>query len=1081
MTVPATAVTIPRPRIEARLREALERGPVVLVAPAGYGKTAAVAAALAGRTGAVLWHACAPRDADPGRLLVALLRGLRRTLPGAVDALLEDLAAPGDAVEPGRVVAALLAELERLVVEPLVVVLDDAEHLADEPASLAVVDALLDADPGALRLVLASRRRPALRLARRSVAGRLLELDEHDLRFDAAETASLLRRRTGSDPTDDVVATTLAESRGWPLGLALGLDGAAARDRALERYVAEEVLEALDSDDRAALLATAVEDALPPGARTLRQAPDGLLDRTAGLGLAPAPVPGRPGTVAWHPLVRDALLVRWRRERPEAERAALLSALAGDLQAAGRPGEAVDRWLQAGRPDEAVGAMVVAAAESLRLAPATVRGWLDVLPATVRDGADGRWLQARLAAVEGRVRDAAAHYVAALPTLDPDRRDAALMGVMESAYFLGDLAVATPVQALLEEPEALGDRPVALLAAAWLGINRVARGDLVGGAALATRAFAQPAGGFARELEPLLHSHERLPGGGHDALRRRLQEIEAERRAHGFPEWLASIRGFLEMDVGRWDDAAAYAERMVRRADRDDGTQYWRSLGEVQLAWSLAVAGRTRAASTALAPLRDSLFDGWPLCWIDLGLALVASTAGRHAEAAEHADRALRLGAGAPLFLRHLQVEQLAPVLQAAGRTGDALELVQTTIAVLDDRIGVDRGRYHRARLRAHRAALLDAAGRPDEALDDLRAGLAGGPDVVRADWRVLREPLWRALERGALDPRATVAAVDAAHQGGVEVLELAGHPAPTVRAAVAATVGRSGHPSAPARLKALAGDDDPAVRAAARSGADMRASASVPALVVSLFGGFSVRRGRWVVEERTWGRPTVPRLVRFLLVHGRQLVPQDVILEGLWPDRPPGPAKAQLQVAVSRARQVLDPPGTDAAASALAHVDGAYRLALPERDAVDTEAFAAAATAALADDGPARRAALERAAARWTGEPLPEERYAPWADAWRADLTTAYHRVLGALAREQRAVGDEAGVADTARRLVALDPADEAAHRLLMEAYARTGRAALALRQFLVCRRALVDAVGAEPGRVTTELQAAILAGTAV
>jgi DNA-binding SARP family transcriptional activator len=63
----------------------------------------------------------------------------------------------------------------------------------------------------------------------------------------------------------------------------------------------------------------------------------------------------------------------------------------------------------------------------------------------------------------------------------------------------------------------------------------------------------------------------------------------------------------------------------------------------------------------------------------------------------------------------------------------------------------------------------------------------------------------------------------------------------------------------------------------------------------------------------------------------------------------------------------------------------------------------------------------------------------------------------------------------------VKLDPLNEHGHRVLMTAYSRTGRRGHALRQYLECRRALVDALGVEPAAETSRLQAQILAGEAV
>ena len=88
---------------------------------------------------------------------------------------------------------------------------------------------------------------------------------------------------------------------------------------------------------------------------------------------------------------------------------------------------------------------------------------------------------------------------------------------------------------------------------------------------------------------------------------------------------------------------------------------------------------------------------------------------------------------------------------------------------------------------------------------------------------------------------------------------------------------------------------------------------------------------------------------------------------------------------------------------------------------------------------------------------------------------------MLVALGDEHRAAGDELAVAAVGRRLVALDPLDEGAHRMLITAHARTGRRSLALRQYLECRRLLVEGAGIEPDDDTTGLQRRVLAGMAV
>jgi TolB-like protein/DNA-binding SARP family transcriptional activator len=67
----------------------------------------------------------------------------------------------------------------------------------------------------------------------------------------------------------------------------------------------------------------------------------------------------------------------------------------------------------------------------------------------------------------------------------------------------------------------------------------------------------------------------------------------------------------------------------------------------------------------------------------------------------------------------------------------------------------------------------------------------------------------------------------------------------------------------------------------------------------------------------------------------------------------------------------------------------------------------------------------------------------------------------------------DQAGA--TARRLLALDPLQETAHRALMQIYAEHGQTALALKQYQVCRDALQGELGVKPDAETERLYQSI------
>jgi DNA-binding SARP family transcriptional activator len=350
-------------------------------------------------------------------------------------------------------------------------------------------------------------------------------------------------------------------------------------------------------------------------------------------------------------------------------------------------------------------------------------------------------------------------------------------------------------------------------------------------------------------------------------------------------------------------------------------------------------------------------------------------------------------------------------------------------------------------------------------------------PYTLRREWRGLKEVVWAALERGALEPQPTIDAIARAFPEGLQLVAFLEHPVAAVRRAALAPATESGDPEALAHLQGLTDDPDTELAQAASTAVE-RVARTLPPLRFELLGGFDVARGSWRVGK-AWERPVDARLVRFLLVNLDREVPEDLLFEALWPELSGSRARSSLQVAASRARRVLDPPGAER--SVIESAGRRYRLALGERDVVDADPFRSAAEAGLAETGERRAPLLEHARSLWGGEPLPEERYSDWAAGYRERLVDRYTAVLAALVAVREDSGEHAHAAEVARELVDLDPVNEGGHRALITAYARAGRTGHALRQYLECRRALVEQLGVEPAEETSRLQARILAGEPV
>ena len=268
MTCTESVPVIARPAIARRLSAALDSGSLLLMAPAGSGKTMALEEALAGRPGDVARLRCTALDRHAGRLLDRIVEALRQTVPGAADVLAEMLAAAFGAVSPEGVVRELVAELERLLIDPLTLVFDDAEHLADDHPAAAVVGELVASDSRALRVAVASRRPLPLRLAKLRATDRLTVLAAPDLAFSADELEALL---CGAEVSEDEARSLLELTEGWPLGVVLTLGARRAGCRLavaprsaadVSAFLLEEVLEGLDADFRTQLLKSSLPSEL---------------------------------------------------------------------------------------------------------------------------------------------------------------------------------------------------------------------------------------------------------------------------------------------------------------------------------------------------------------------------------------------------------------------------------------------------------------------------------------------------------------------------------------------------------------------------------------------------------------------------------------------------------------------------------------------------------------------------------------------------------------------------------------------------------------------------------------------------
>jgi DNA-binding SARP family transcriptional activator len=213
--------------------------------------------------------------------------------------------------------------------------------------------------------------------------------------------------------------------------------------------------------------------------------------------------------------------------------------------------------------------------------------------------------------------------------------------------------------------------------------------------------------------------------------------------------------------------------------------------------------------------------------------------------------------------------------------------------------------------------------------------------------------------------------------------------------------------------------------------------------------------------------------LLAILLLHRREVVSADRLIEDLYRGEPPATAAKSLQAHVSRLRRALTP------AKRLHTRAGGYVLEVGA-DEVDADRLAQllgeGRRALSADEPLVASESLDAALRLWRGSPLVDVAYETFAWDEIARLEELRLQCFEERLEADLKLGRHAAVVGELERLVTDHPARERLRAQLMVALYRCGRQAEALEEYQVARGALVEELGIEPGRPLRELHQAIL-----
>ncbi len=385
---------VPRAHLTERLQQGLARPLTLVSAPAGFGKTTALAQWCAQSDIPVAWLSLEAEDNDPTRFLSYVIAALQTRDAQLGTTALALLLTPQPA-PPETVLAVLTNDLVERGGGDFALVLDDYHVLSADSIQRGMTF-LLEHLPPQLHLVLATRADPPLPVARLRAQGQLCEVRTADLRFGAAEVNTFLQTVMGLDLPPEAITTLEQRTEGWIAGLqlsALSLQGRtdisgflaafSGSHRYLLDYLSEEVLARQPEPVQQFLLHTCLLERLSGplcDAVTGQEGSQAMLEALERANLFVVPLDDERGWYRYHHLFAQALRSHLQQREP-----ALVPVLHRRASAWYEqnelPAEAVQHALAI--PDAELAARLI---EPIALPVAfqgqiyTVLGWLNALP-----------------------------------------------------------------------------------------------------------------------------------------------------------------------------------------------------------------------------------------------------------------------------------------------------------------------------------------------------------------------------------------------------------------------------------------------------------------------------------------------------------------------------------------------------------------------------------------------------------------------------------------------------------------------------------------------------------------------------
>jgi ATP/maltotriose-dependent transcriptional regulator MalT/DNA-binding SARP family transcriptional activator len=1040
--------TLARTRLLDWLEVKIHSRVVFVIGDAGYGKTTLLADFSRRTRLRTLWYRIDEEDRDWVGFLSHLVAAGREHDPGfapSTAALLRSLEPGGTTREDA--IETFLAELPSIASDGAVLVFDDF-HVADEVADIRLIAReIVTRAPERLSIVFASRRQPAVPVARLRSLGELAEIGIAELRFSESEMEQLFRETFRRPLEADVLAELARRTEGWAASLSLvqaalrerspaetrsfvrGLSG--AHDE-LHDYLAEEVVGDLPAIHQQFLMRTSI---LQLVTAELAQVATGLaaievqslLTESERLGLLGRRTERRASGQRYHPLVRELLEARLLRELGDDGVAALHVTVARwaqpwDWRTAAYHYAAASQWNAVRRVlDEAIETIVATGEFSL------AAEYIDRLPER-RESATTEIIMSRVAALGGDLAEVLGHARRATE-LEPDR-DAAISNMISATFLSGDMRDATEYASRLAagaQSEALKEIGEAAKAVIESSLHGSIDSTIAGLERLAER--NRKRGHLHYEGITLLNTAYlvKVQGDGERALGLALSAADALENSSSSFELMSArlLQAWSKAHLGDLIGARSLLRLAAESSTIVSRPEYLTEAAEIET-W-YGAAARARSLLDELGPERIHGNQTRParLTLAELNLREL------DVDGAFNVLNGIATDASAPepgYLSRLLCVQAYVSLRREAAEASDRIDAAF--------RLAEGQG----ARVWAAYARLL--AGLRARSLGPTILGLAERAQSVIS---MLAEPI--AEELNTLDSEASAIVL-------AEVTRRPERWRPVIRSLVIDPKSKSRAEAS--RILDVIGEaaDIPLLRAAAREG---RRGSLDPSLGRGLARRLAQRvhiedLGRLVISVGTTEvvgtsiRRKVLALLCLLLSKPGFAATRDEVLDALWPDMDPAAAINSLNQTVYFLRRVFEPEYNEDLSPGYVHHES--EILWLDRELVSAQSQRCTALVAQAHETLAPDA-VDLLSENYTGRFALDFMYEEWGSEYRDALHLSYLQVIESAVVADMESGRYLRGISLARRALVVEPKLESLERSLLRLFRLTGAHSAAAEQY--------------------------------